>query len=496
MKSFPLGSRPRLEDLALIRAGALKAFLPALARNKMLRSRRVLLRAAAAETVYGINTGFGELANVRIPFRQSRALQRNVVLSHACGVGPLLDASEAAAVLFLRANELSKGYSGVRPKLVEAMAALFNRGYAPAIPSRGSVGASGDLAPLAHAACVLLGEGRVSLRGRFMPAGRALKACGLKPLELDIKEGLSLVNGTQAMQAVGGLALLDAARVLDAATLAAVMSVEALKGSHRPFIAALNRLKPHPGQVRIARACEILMKDSGIRASHEVGDRRVQDAYSLRCIPQVHGAAHDALSFARRTVETEMASVTDNPVVIGGTVVSGGNFHGQALSMAFDQAAIALTVLSGIAERRIFHLVSDHTGILPPFLARHPGLESGWMLAQVTAAALASENKTLAHPASADSIPTSGHKEDFVSMGMWAALKLKQVAQNAATIAALELLAAARGVEFHAPVKPGRGVQEGLSRLRGLVPRKEGDRSLSADIETVKKAVLDNFFAI
>ena len=298
------------------------------------------------------------------------------------------------------------------------------------------------------------------------------------------------------MQAVGGLALLDAARVLDAATLAAVMSVEALKGSHRPFIAALNRLKPHPGQVRIARACEILMKDSGIRASHEVGDRRVQDAYSLRCIPQVHGAAHDALSFARRTVETEMASVTDNPVVIGGTVVSGGNFHGQALSMAFDQAAIALTVLSGIAERRIFHLVSDHTGILPPFLARHPGLESGWMLAQVTAAALASENKTLAHPASADSIPTSGHKEDFVSMGMWAALKLKQVAQNAATITALELLAAARGVEFHAPVKPGRGVEEGLSRLRGLVPRKEGDRSLSADIETVKKAVLDNFFAI
>ncbi|MBI4248411.1 MAG: histidine ammonia-lyase [Elusimicrobia bacterium] len=495
MKTFPLGSRPRLEDLALIRAGALKAFLPALARKRMLRSRQVLLRAAAVETVYGINTGFGELANVRIPLRQSRSLQRNVVLSHACGAGPLLDASEAAAVLFLRANELSKGYSGVRPKLVEAMAALFNRGYAPAIPSRGSVGASGDLAPLAHAASVLLGEGRVSLRGRFMPAGRALKACGLKPLELDIKEGLSLVNGTQAMQAVGGLALLDAARVLDAATLAAVMSVEALKGSHRPFIAALNQLKPHPGQVRIARACEILMKDSGIRASHEVGDRRVQDAYSLRCIPQVHGAAHDALSFVRRTVETEMDSVTDNPVVIGDEVVSGGNFHGQALSMAFDQAAIALTVLSGIAERRIFHLVSDHTGILPPFLARHPGLESGWMLAQVTAAALASENKTLAHPASADSIPTSGHKEDFVSMGMWAALKFKQVAQNAATIVALELLAAARGVEFHAPIKPGRGVAEGLRRLRGLVPRKEGDYSLSADVETVKKAVLENFFA-
>lgn len=491
MGSFPLGSPLTLSDLRWIATGSRRGALGRPARARMLKARRFVLERAAGGPLYGVNTGFGELATRKIAPSQTRTLQRNLLLSHAVGVGEPLGPAPSRAIVFLRANELARGHSGVRPLLVESMLGLLAKGLLPVIPSRGSVGASGDLAPQAHAALPLIGEGEVWRREKRAPARRALAAEGLSPIELDIKEGLSLINGTQAMQAVGGLALLEALDVLEAADAAGAMSLEALKGTPVPFDPDLHRLKPHPGQIAVAAGLRDALSDSDIRESHRVDDPRVQDPYSLRCMPQIHGAARDALEFARRTVETELNSVTDNPIVLEsrGEVLSGGNFHGQALSFAFDFAAIALTALGNACERRVYQLVSDSTGILPPFLTRNPGLESGWMMAQVTAAALASENKTLAHPASADTIPTSGSKEDHVSMGMHAALKLQAVARNVQTLAAIELLAGAEGLDFHRPLKPGKGVRATYETLRSLVPERRGDRILSGDFETVRQAV-------
>ncbi|MBI4422664.1 MAG: histidine ammonia-lyase [Elusimicrobia bacterium] len=494
MKPFVLGSRATLRDLVGVARRGRPVRLPAAARAKIAAARKLLLRRAAeAEPVYGVNTGFGELASRRIAAKDLAQLQVNLVRSHAAGVGEPLSPEASLGILFLRANELAYGHSGCRPEVVEALVALVNRGVAPVIPSRGSLGASGDLAPQAHAALVLLGDGEARVRegkawGPAISGAAALRAAGVAPLRLEAKEGLCLLNGTQAMQSAGGLALDDALSVLETANAAGAMSLEALKGTTVPFEEALNGLKPHRGQIRVAARLRWLLRDSAIRESHRHNDPRVQDSYSLRCMPQVHGAVDDALHYAVQTVETEMASCTDNPLLIDGRILSGGNFHGQALAFGFDLAAIALSALGGISERRVFQLMNGEG--LPLFLADNPGLESGYMIAQYTAAALASENKVLAHPASADSIPSNANKEDFVSMGMGGALKLERSVRNVARIVAVELLSGAQAVERHRPLKPGTGVAQLLGRVRALVRRTVGDVPLGEPIERLASAVL------
>ncbi len=485
----------KLEDLEAAASGARRAPATPAALRKVAAGRRALEKIlASGKPVYGVNTGFGELASVRISRDRLAAMQRNLVLSHACGVGEPLSEMESRGILFLRLNELAKGFSGVRPALVRHIARMLGAGIVPLIPSRGSVGASGDLAPQAHMALAVIGEGDVFYRGRRMPAAAALKRAGLTPYVLAEKEGLSLLNGTQAMQSVGGLALLAAERVWRAANLACAASLDALTGTPTPFDEAISRLKPHAGQASAARFLRRLLAGSEIRKSHVADDPRVQDSYSLRCAPQVHGAVWDRLIEARRVVEIELGSVTDNPLVVGGRVISGGNFHGQALSFAFDGAAGALAALANVSERRTFQVTAGTAPRLQPFLTRDPGVESGYMIAQYAAAALASENKALAHPASADSVPTSANKEDFVSMGMWSALKLKKVVWNAAQVVAIELVCAAQAIEFHRPLKSGKGVEEGLAVLRRKVKASRGDEVLSGKLETARELVLSGAF--
>lgn len=469
--------------------------MPASAVRKVAASRRTLETIlASGKAVYGVNTGFGELASTRISPQRLALMQRNLVLSHACGVGEPLAEAEARAILFLRLNELSRGCSGVRPSLARHLLRMLKAGITPLIPSRGSVGASGDLAPQAHMALAVIGEGDSFFRGRRMPAALALKKAGLKPFVLAEKEGLSLLNGTQAMQAVGGLALLAARRVYDATQLACAMSLDALTGTPAPYDEAVQRLKPHPGQLAAAKGLRRLLSGSEIRRTHIAGDPRVQDSYSLRCAPQVHGAVLDRLEHARGVVEVELGSVTDNPLVVEGRVLSGGNFHGQALSFAFDSAAGALAALANISERRTFQVTAGIAPRLQPFLTRDPGVESGYMIAQYVAAALASENKALAHPASADSVPTSANKEDFVSMGMWSALKLKKVVWNAAQVAAIELVCASQALDFHRPLKSGKGVEKGLDVLRAKVKPTKRDEVLSGRLETARELILSGAF--
>ena len=493
--SFKLGSSLTLEQLSCVAVAGRKTVLPSSALRRVAASRRVLETAmASGKTIYGVNTGFGELASTRISTKRLAQMQRNLVLSHACGVGEPLHPSEARAILFLRVNELSRGFSGVRPALVRHLARMLDKNIIPLIPSRGSVGASGDLAPQAHMALAVIGEGEVLYRGRRMPAAGALKRAGLKPFLLSAKEGLALLNGTQAMQSVGGLALLAAESVYRVSNLACAASLDALTGTPSPYDEAISRLKPHPGQIETARSLRRLLAGSEIRKSHVVGEPRVQDSYSLRCAPQVHGAVRDRLAEARRVVAVELGSVTDNPLVANGRVISGGNFHGQALSFAFDSAAGALTALANISERRTFQVTAGTAPHLKPFLACDPGVESGFMIAQYAAAALASENKTLAHPASADSVPTSANKEDFVSMGMWSALKFKKVVWNAAQVVAIELVCAAQAIEFHRPLKSGKGVEEGLAVLRSKVKASRGDEVLSGKLETARELILSGAF--
>ncbi len=493
--SFKLGSVPDLEAMSSVAAGDRKAVLPSSAVRKIAASRRVLEKAMdSGRAVYGVNTGFGELASTRISSERLAQVQRNLVLSHACGIGAPLDPREARAILFLRLNELARGCSGVRPSLVRHLARMLDAGIVPLIPSRGSVGASGDLAPQAHMALAVIGEGDVLYRGRRVAASIALKRAGLKPFVLSAKEGLALLNGTQAMQAVGGHALIDAGRVWRAAQLACAASLDALTGTPAPYDAAIQLLKPHPGQIEAARGLRRLLAGSEIRRSHIVDDPRVQDSYSLRCAPQVHGAVLDRLSEARRVVEIELRSVTDNPLIAGGRVISGGNFHGQALSFAFDSAAGAMTALANISERRTFQVTAGQAPRLKPFLTHDPGVESGYMIAQYAAAALASENKALAHPASADSVPTSANKEDFVSMGMWSALKFKQIVWNAAQVVAIELCAASQAIEFHRPLKSGKIVEAGLAVLRSKVKPSKRDEVLSGKLEAARELVLSGAF--
>ena len=461
------------------------------ARSAMKRSRALVERLIAEKkTVYGVTTGFGALSTEHIEPAQAKQLQLNLIRSHACGVGEPLSRAETRGVLLLRANALACGLSGVRPAVVELLCDFLNHGVHPLVPSKGSVGASGDLAPLAHVALALVGEGEVVFRGRRLVASKALRAIGRKPLVLEAKEGLALVNGTQAMLSLGLLALRQAEILVDTADVAGALSLDALRGSPAAFDERLQRARPHPGQLVTARNLLRLNQGSTIRESHR-DCPRVQDAYSLRCMPQVHGAVRDALAYAGRVLEIEMNSTTDNPLVFArdGEVISGGNFHGQPLATALDLMAIALTQLGGISERRIDRLVNPLTSELPAFLTRAHGLESGFMLTQVTAAALASENKTFAHPASVDSIPTSGNKEDYVSMGMTAALKLWPILANVQTILAIELLAACQALDFLAPLRTGRLAEKARTLVRRTSPFVKADRRLDRDIARVSSLV-------
>ncbi len=472
------------------------------ARQRMQASRAVVERLLAeGATVYGINTGFGKMSDVTIPPDQLVDLQLNLVRSHACGIGESLTEPEIRGMLLLRANVLAKGTSGTRVAVAEHLLAMLERRVHPVIPARGSVGASGDLAPLAHLALGLIGEGEVFYQGKRVPAKEALHAAGLKPLQLAAKEGLALLNGTQAMVSVGGLALLRAERVTRLASLAGAMTLEALKGTPVAFDERIAAARPHPGAREVAQHLRTLLADSEIRESHREHDPRVQDAYCLRCMPQVHGAVLNGLAHGRRVLEIEMGSATDNPLVFVGAdglpdeILSGGNFHGAPLAHVFDTAAIVMTDLMSIGERRIDRLVNpDLNEGLPPFLTPQAGVSSGYMIAHVAAASLLAEARVLAHPASVDSVPTSGGKEDHVSMGMTAALKLRQIVENAESMLAIELMAAAEGLEYRRPLRPAVRVGEAWARVRQIVAKLERDRALQPDIANLHAAIVRGDF--
>jgi histidine ammonia-lyase len=487
------GQTLTLAELAAVARAQEEVRLDEAARARVLASRAVVERILAEErTVYGVNTGFGKLADIHISSEHIKELQVNLLRSHSCGVGEPLGEAETRAMLCLRANVLAKGYSGVRPVVVETLIAMLNHGAHPVIPARGSVGASGDLAPLAHLAMVAIGEGEALYENERMSGGEALRRAGIAPLALEAKEGVALINGTQAMCAVGGLALLDAEKLAITADVAGAMSLEALRGTPAAFRLPIHAVRPHKGQREVAEHLRALLSESEIRESHREHDPRVQDAYTLRCMPQVHGAARDTLSELRRVLEIEINSATDNPLVFPdtGEVVSGGNFHGEPVALALDYAAMGVSELGAISERRIERLVNpDLSGGLPPFLVEDAGTNSGMMIAQVTAVALCAENKILAHPASIDSLPTSGNREDHVSMGMTSALKLRQIVRNTEQILAIELMCAAQGLEYLKPLRPGRGVERAYQRLRHLVAPLTFDRALSPDIAIIAAAV-------
>ena len=498
------GDHLTLEDLYRIVFEGAQAELAPAARERMNASRAVIDRLTETEsTVYGVNTGFGKMATTRISHDEIRHLQLNLVRSHACGVGPPLSELATRAMLALRANAIAKGFSGVRPLVAETLLAMLNRGVHPVIPSQGSVGASGDLAPLAHLAQAAIGEGEAILQGRLMSGAEALRAAGIAPLVLGAKEGLALLNGTQAMLALLTLALREAENGAETADVATALSLDALRGSPSAYDPRISQVRPHPGQSITARNIERLNRGSEIRESHRspANDPRVQDPYSLRCAPQVHGAVRDALAHIRTTLTIEMNSATDNPLVFAGSgadsgeVISGGNFHGQSLAMAADQMAIAITTLGGISERRIEQMTNPQTNQLPAFLVREAGLNSGFMILQVTAAALASEMKTLAVPHSVDSIPTSANQEDYVSMGMGAARRLDPLLANLRHILAIELLAACQGIDFLEPLKPGPETLKAYNIVRAISPRVDVDRSLAPDIEAVSREVAEGNFA-
>ncbi len=483
--------------------GAATVSLAESARKRMLASRAVVERVVSSgATAYGVNTGFGELAEVRISQDQIRQLQLNLVRSHCCGVGAPLSEAETRAMMLLRANTLAKGFSGVRPVVVETLCAMLNKRVHPVIPCQGSVGASGDLAPLAHLAAVAIGEGEAIHEGARTSGAEAIKRAGIAPLALEAKEGLALLNGTQGMLALLALALREAQILCDAADLAAALSLDALRGSPSAFDERIASVRPHPGAAITARNLTRLNAGSQIRESHRAGaqDTRVQDAYSVRCTPQVHGAARDSISQVGTLAAIELNSATDNPLVFvgadgAGEILSGGNFHGQPLAMAADQLAVAIATLGGISERRIAQMTNPLTSLLPAFLTRNPGINSGFMIAQVAAASLASELKPLSAPHSVDSIPTSGDQEDYVSMGMAAARRLVPMLDNLRRIIAIELLAACQGIDLLAPLRTGTVAGRACSMVRAVSPVLEGDRALANDIEAVASLIRDGAFA-
>jgi histidine ammonia-lyase len=487
------GENLGLEQIERVARGSSRVELSQLARERV-RAARALVEARLddGEAHYGINTGFGTLAEVRIARGDLEKLQRNLVLSHAAGVGAPLSQAEARALVLLRANVLAKGRSGIREETLDLVLALLERDCIPVVPERGSVGASGDLAPLAHLALVVIGEGEAWVAGHRLPGREALARVGLRPVVLQAKEGLALVNGTQAMVAVGSLAQVRADRLAAMADVAGSMTLEGLLGSHRPFLASIQEARGQHGQVAAAAHLRELLADSPLNASHQGPDcHRVQDPYSLRCMPQVHGAARDGLAFSRGVLGREANAATDNPLVFAeaGDIVSGGNFHGQPVSLALDVMAIAASHLATISERRVEQLVNPMLSGLPPFLARNPGLDSGYMIAQVTSAALVSENKVLAHPASVDSIPSSAGREDHVSMGMTAALKARSVVENVRTCLAIEMLVAAQALDLRRSLRPAARVAEAHRRIREVVPHLDEDRELHRDISAVCRLV-------
>ena len=487
------GQALTLPEIAAVALGDAAVEVSSSARPRLLASRKVIEDIIASDAViYGVTTGFGKLSDVRVPHGELRQLQLNLVRSHACGIGPPLSEAEVRAMMLLRANVLALGLSGIRPGIIEMLCEMLNRRLCPVVPEKGSVGASGDLAPLAHLALSLIGEGEAFFQGERMESGEALRRAGLEPQHLEAKEGLALLNGTQAMHAVGGLAVLRAKRLSRVADVSGAMSLEALKGTPAAFDLRLQDARPHPGQKAVAKHLLSLLEGSEIRQSHLKDDPRIQDAYSLRCMPQVHGAIRGALSHCEAVLIVESGSATDNPLVFAenGDVISGGNFHGAPLALAFDYAAIAVTDLMSISERRTERLVNpDMNEGLPAFLARHPGTESGFMIAHVAAAALLNEAKVLAHPASIDNVPTSGGKEDHVSMGMTSALKLRAIVDLAENLLAIELLAGAEALEHRRPLKAGAGVERAFAVLRNMAPPLTQDRSLSGDIARVAAAI-------
>jgi histidine ammonia-lyase len=496
MSSEPVLIRGELSlaDIEHVARGgpAVRVQLDDAARPRIRAARDVVEQVVRdGRVVYGITTGFGALSDVVIPPARIRELQLNLIRSHAAGLGEPLPDVETRAIMLLRANVLALGHSGVREQVIELLLACLNHGIHPVIPSLGSVGASGDLAPLSHLALVLIGEGEAFVGGTRVPGAAALERAGLAPLILEAKEGLALNNGTQVHTGIGVLTLLRAERVLETLEVAGAMSLEALRGTPDAFDAAIQRVRPQPGQELSARRLRGLLADSEIRESHRYGDPRVQDAYSLRCMPQVHGAARQALAYVRDVLEVEVNSATDNPLIFpeDGRIISGGNFHGQPIAQVLDLLAIACADLGAISERRIARLVDPALSGLPAFLSRDPGVSSGLMMAQIAAAALVSELRLRAAPASVDSVPTDANKEDHVSMGVAAALKARAAVALLESMAALELLTAAQALEFLRPLRPGRGVARAYEQVRQRVAPLTEDRVLAPDIAALEELV-------
>ncbi len=491
------GNSLTLEDVLAVASGAAQVSLAAAARERAAVSRgHVEAIVSRGDVVYGVTTGFGKLSDVTIPPDKLADLQVNLVRSHASGIGDLLPERVVRAMMLLRANVIAKGLSGARPDLAELLCGMLNAGLYPPVPEQGSVGASGDLAPLAHLALSLIGEGDLYHGARCAPAAQMLREHKLAPVVLGPKEGIALINGTQAHTAIAALAMIDAHRLWDAAHLAGAMSLEALKGTPVAFDERIHAARGQIGQIASAAVFRELLEGSEIRESHRHGDPRVQDPYSLRCMPQVHGPVLDAILFAEGIIARELNAATDNPLVFeGGELVSGGNFHGQAVALALDVMCIALTNLATMSERRTDRLVHpDLNEGLPPFLSSDAGVNSGFMMAQVSAAALASECKVLSHPASVDTIPTDGSKEDVVPMAMGAAWKLSRIVRNVRNVLAIELMCGAQGVDYRAPLKPGKGVARAHATVRSLVPPLGRDRVLAGDIALISDAIAAGSF--
>jgi histidine ammonia-lyase len=503
------GAELSVPDVEAVARGQRYAVLDPDARERVAEARAVIERlVASGDVVYGVTTGFGSLASTFVPPERARELQERLLLSHAAGVGRPLPTDVVRAMLLLRANTLALGHSGCRPELIERLLELLRLRIHPVVPAQGSVGASGDLAPLAHLALPVIGHGEVEVGGRVMPASQALMTAGLDPMVLEPKEGLALLNGTQMMSAIGALVLAGADRLARTASVASAISVEALRGTEVAYSAALQSTRPHPGQVQTAAELRWLLRDSSIQTAHHGDDHRVQDPYSLRCVPQVHGAARDALDNLRRVLDIELNSATDNPLVFPegghvpedalatgrGLVISGGNFHGEPIALALDYAKLAIAEFGSISERRVALLLDPRLNDgLPAFLGTSTGLDSGLMILQYTAASLASESKTLTHPASADSIPTSANQEDHVSMGSIAARNAMTVLEHSERIVAIELICASQGLDLRLDLQPqtapGTGVADAHARVRAVIDRLEEDREPGADLEAAFRLV-------
>lgn len=457
--------------------------------QQIIASRAIVEKVLEEETpVYGISTGFGDFSRVFISKDEREKIQKNLILSHATGVGDCFAEDVVRAAMLLRANSLCKGYSGIKLSTVEMLLAMLNKKVYPAVPSKGSVGASGDLAPLSHMVLVMLGEGEAFVEGEKVPGAQALKTVGLTPVALGGKEGLALINGTQMMTAVGCIAWHEAKALMKLADLSAALSLEALRGTRAAFDPRISAVRPHLGQIATAKNLLQLTENSQIISSH-ANCAKVQDAYSLRCVPQVHGASKDALRRVEETLLVEINAATDNPLIMpeDGEIISGGNFHGQPVALVMDYLKLALSEVGNISERRINRLLDSHLSDLPPFLTAYPGVDSGLMITQYTAAALASENKVLVHPASADSIPTSANQEDHVSMGTIAARQAREILENVRYILAIECLAAVQGIDFLKPLTPGAGTRVASSVIRQVVPHLDEDRVPAPDIQAIFK---------